>query len=127
MTLSESSSFKSRAKPEETGDFTDRLFRSPVFLSILLAALTLLVFLPVIRSEFVNYDDPDYVTANPHVQKGITLNNIQWAFTTGHASNWHPVTWLSHMIDCEFLGQSAGAHHLVSVGFHVANTVLLFL
>jgi protein O-mannosyl-transferase len=101
--------------------------RHPGFLCLLLAVATLAVFLPVARHGYVNYDDSDYVTANAHVQGGLKWENVVWAFTSGHASNWHPLTWLSHMLDCQLFGQKAGAQHLVSVGFHVANTLLLFL
>jgi protein O-mannosyl-transferase len=101
--------------------------RHPAFLSVALALITFLVFLPVAWNDFVNYDDPDYVTANAHVQQGIAWNSILWAFTTGHASNWHPLTWLFHMADWHVFGGRAGAQHLVSLAFHIANTVLLFL
>jgi hypothetical protein len=101
--------------------------RSPPLLCLLLAFVTFAVYVPALRNDFVNYDDSDYVTANPHVQSGLNWENVQWAFTTGHASNWHPLTWLSHMLDCQLFGQQAAMHHLVSVLFHVANTVLLFL
>ena len=99
----------------------------PGFLCLLLALATLAVFLPVARQGFVNYDDSDYVTENAHVLSGLTRANVVWAFTTGHASNWHPVTWLSHMLDCQLFGTRAGAQHLVSVGFHIANALLLLL
>src|SRR5207302_1520294 len=92
-----------------------------------LALATLLVFLPVLQNEFVNYDDLDYVTANAHVTSGLSWQNIKWAFTAGFASNWHPLTWMSHMLDCTLFGQKAAAHHLVSLLFHIADTVLLFL
>jgi tetratricopeptide (TPR) repeat protein len=95
-------------------------------MGLLLALITLLAYLPVARDGFVDYDDQDYVTENSVVQKGLTWTGIQWAFTTGHASNWHPLTWLSHMADCELFGLNPGAHHLVSVLFHTANAVLLF-
>src|ERR1035437_11014091 len=99
----------------------------PAFLCLLLALVTLTVFLPVARQGFVNYDDSDYVTENAHVQSGLKWENVAWAFTTGHASNWHPLTWLSHMLDCQLFGLKAGPQHMVSVGFHIANTLLLFL
>jgi tetratricopeptide (TPR) repeat protein len=83
--------------------------------------------LPASRDGFVNYDDQDYVTENSVVQKGLTWTGIKWAFTTGHASNWHPLTWLSHMADCELFGLNPGAHHLVNVLFHTANVVLLLV
>jgi tetratricopeptide (TPR) repeat protein len=94
---------------------------------LVLALITFAIYAPVVRNGFVDYDDSDYVVANPHVQGGLTLENIVWAFKTGHASNWHPLTWLSHELDCQLFGQRAGAHHLVNVMFHVANTLLLFL
>jgi tetratricopeptide (TPR) repeat protein len=102
-------------------------FRSPPLLCLLLAVATFVVYLPALRNDFVNYDDSDYVTANLHVQTGLTWENIKWAFTTGHASNWHPITWISHMLDSQLFGQDAAMHHFVSVLFHVANTLLLFL
>jgi len=104
-----------------------RRLSSPGFVCLLLAVGTLLTFCTVARNDFVNYDDPDYVTANSHVQGGLNWENVRWAFTSGHASNWHPLTWLSHMIDCQVFGQWAWAHHLVNVGFHIASTILLFL
>ena len=97
---------------------------------LLLAVITAGVYSQALSNEFVNYDDPDYVTANRHVQTGLTPANVAWAFTTGHASNWHPATWLSHMLDCQWFGfdeNDARAHHRTNVVFHVLNTVLLFL
>ena len=101
--------------------------RRPGFICLALAMTTLAVFMPVAGQGFVNYDDSDYVTENAHVQSGLKWENVVWAFTTGHASNWHPLTWLSHMLDCQLFGLKAGGPHLVSVGFHIANTLLLFL
>jgi tetratricopeptide (TPR) repeat protein len=102
------------------------MFR-PRLIGLLLALITLLAYLPAARDGFVNYDDQDYVTENSVVQKGLTWTGIKWAFTTGHASNWHPLTWLSHMTDCELFGLNPGAHHLVNVLFHTANVVLLLV
>src|SRR5476649_535742 len=99
----------------------------PRLMALLLALVTLVVYLPVARHDFLNYDDEDYVSGNRVVQDGLTLGGVKWAFTTGHASNWHPVTWLSHMTDCELFKLNAGAHHLVSVLFHCANAALLFI
>jgi tetratricopeptide (TPR) repeat protein len=96
-------------------------------MGLLLTLVTLLAYLPATHDAFVNYDDQVYVTENRAVQNGLTWAGIKWAFTTGHASNWHPVTWLSHMLDCEGFGLNAGAHHSVNLLFHVANAVLLFL
>jgi cytochrome c-type biogenesis protein CcmH/NrfG len=94
-----------------------------------LAALTLLVFWRVQRCDFISYDDPDYVTENTHVQKGLTGETIWWAFTRLHGEHtyWHPLTWLSHALDCELFGLNPKAHHLMNLGWHAANTVLLFL
>ena len=99
----------------------------PRIIALLLALTTLVFYLPVTRFDFINYDDDEYVTSNPIVQGGLTFAGIKWALTTGHASNWHPMTWLSHMTDCELFGLDAGGHHLVSVLFHSANAVLLFI
>jgi protein O-mannosyl-transferase len=98
----------------------------PRLIGLLLALITLLAYLPVARDGFVNYDDQDYVTDNTMVQKGLTPAAIRWAFTTSHASNWHPLTWLSHMADCELFGLNPGAHHVVNALFHAANAALLF-
>ena len=98
----------------------------PRVMGLLLALVTLLVYLPACHYNFVNYDDSDYVTENQVVQNGLTWAGVEWAFTTWHASNWHPLTWLSHMLDCELFGLNAGAQHSVNVLFHAANAVLLF-
>ncbi len=98
-----------------------------VLLGLGLAVLSFGVFYPVLRCEFVSYDDPSYVTQNPDVKRGLTVRSVVWAFTTLHAHNWHPVTWLSHMLDCQLFGQKAAMHHLTNLLLHMANTVLLFL
>ena len=89
--------------------------------------VTLAVYWPVIHCDFLNYDDPDYFTSNTHVLTGLTPGNVVWAFTTGHASNWHPVTWLSLMLDAQLFGKGPVGPHLTNLLFHAANTVLLFL
>jgi tetratricopeptide (TPR) repeat protein len=91
-----------------------------------LALSVLLVYWQVRDFGFVDYDDDDYVFENPHVLSGLTWDNVTWAFTTGHASNWHPVTWLSHMLDIQLFGPKPGWMHLVNVLLHLANTLLLF-
>lgn len=99
-------------------------------LAICIAALiasTLLTYWPVLKNDFINYDDPDYVTVNEVVKKGLTAEGFKWAFTTGHASNWHPVTWLSHMADVSMFGMNPAGHHATNLVFHVANSVLLLL
>ena len=98
----------------------------PRIIGWLLALVTLLVYLPVCRDQFINYDDNDYVTENQVVQNGLTPAGIEWAFTTRHAGNWHPLTWVSHLLDCELFGLNPGPQHYVSVLFHAANVVLLF-
>ena len=99
----------------------------PRLIALLLALTTLLVYLPVTHSSFTNYDDEDYVTQNHIVHSGLTFDGIKWAFVTGHASNWHPVTWLSHMTDCTLFGLNPAAHHFVSALFHAVNAALLFM
>ena len=93
---------------------------------LLLALMTLLIYLPLRQHGFSVYDDGDYIAQNQIVQNGLTWAGVKWAFTTTSASNWHPLTWLSHMLDCELFGLDAGAHHLVNVLFHAANAMLLF-
>lgn len=90
-----------------------------------LALITLLLYSQVLFSDFVNYDDPDYVSENPMVQRGLSWEGVVWAFTTGHMGNWHPLTWLSHMLDWQLFGDWAGGHHWVNVLLHVANALLL--
>jgi len=92
-----------------------------------LALGTLLLYAPVRHYKFLNYDDNGYITDNPHVLAGLTLENAAWAFTHFDASNWHPLTWLSHMLDVTLWGLDAGAHHFTNVVIHAANAVLLFL
>jgi hypothetical protein len=93
---------------------------------ILLGAVTLAVYLPVRKHEFVMYDDDVYVTNNSHVKSGLSWEGVKWALASGHASNWHPLTWLSHQLDWQIFGDKAGAHHIINVLFHIANTLLLF-
>ena len=94
---------------------------------LLLAALTLLAFWHVTQNGFINYDDGDYVTANPHVLTGLTWANVKWAFTATRASNWNPVTWLSHMLDVQLFGLTPQRHHLINLLLHVVDSLLLFL
>jgi protein O-mannosyl-transferase len=103
-----------------------RRFSIPL-LSSVLAAVTIITFLGAARNGFVNYDDPDYITHNVHVTTGLNWTNLVWAFETSHSANWHPVTWISHMLDCQFFGLNPAAHHMVSVLIHAAAAVLLFL
>jgi tetratricopeptide (TPR) repeat protein len=91
-----------------------------------LTVITLIAFWQVSRCDFINFDDPDYVAENVHVRNGITAEALKWAFTTGHAANWHPLTWTSHMLDVQLFGLNPKGHHLTSLLFHIANTLLLF-
>lgn len=96
---------------------------------LLIIASTLFVYWKVGSYEFTNFDDHFYVTGNKHVQQGLTLDNLKWAFSVSKGTDksyWHPLTWLSHMADCEMFGLNAGAHHLVSLFIHIANALLLF-
>ncbi|MGA2867670.1 MAG: tetratricopeptide repeat protein [Verrucomicrobiota bacterium] len=99
----------------------------PRFIALLLAFITIVVFLPVAHDEFINYDDPDYATDNPHVENGLNWTDLKWAATTDFASNWHPLTWISLQTDATIFGLNAGAFHIVNVLFHTANVTLLFL
>ena len=87
----------------------------------------LAVYWPVQGHDFVNLDDNLYVTDNRHVQAGLTWEGLVWAFSSSPAWNWHPLTWLSHMLDCELFGLDQRGHHLTSSLLHAANSVLLFL
>lgn len=96
--------------------------------ALIIAALTVALYWPVTNHEFIGvYDDDKYVLDNPQVRGGLTLEVAGWAFTSGYASNWHPLTWLSHMMDCQLWGLDAGKHHLTNVLLHAANTALVFL
>ena len=88
---------------------------------------TLIVYWPVKDHEFISLDDVDYITDNPHVQQGIDSDSIRWAFTSFHTCNWHPLTWISHMLDIRVFGLNPAAHHLVNLFFHVMSSLLLFL
>lgn len=96
------------------------------WIGLVLAGATLAVYAPVGRYGFTEYDDREYVTQNEVVRNGLSFDNAGWAFTTGHASNWHPLTWISHMIDCRLFGLNAGGHHWTSLLIHLANVLLLF-
>ena len=92
-----------------------------------LAVLVLAVYLPATGHGFVSIDDPTYISANPHLAHGITGEALAWAFTTGRAGNWHPLTWVSHLADVSLFGLDPARHHATTVVFHLLNTLLLFL
>jgi len=95
-------------------------------IGVALVIVTFAAFGGLLSSGFVNYDDPVYVTENAHVQRGLTGESVAWAFRTTEAANWHPLTWLSHMLDVQLFGLEAGKHHLTSLLLHALNTLLLF-
>jgi protein O-mannosyl-transferase len=87
---------------------------------------TLVLYYPALQNGFVNYDDPAYVTSNFHIQQGLTHRSLAWAFTSTAEANWHPLTWLSHMLDVQLFGMGPAGHHAQSVLWHAVNVVLLF-
>jgi hypothetical protein len=95
-------------------------------LSVVLALAILAVFAHTLSNGFVNYDDPVYVTANPHVQQGLTPGGLAWAFTNIETGNWHPLTWLTHMLEWQVFASQQWGYHLTSVLLHALNTVLVF-
>ena len=97
-----------------------------IAIGLLLVVATCVLYYPVNRQPFANYDDPDYVTDNFHVKSGLHWSTVTWAFTTYAAANWHPLTWLSHAADVELFQLDAGRHHDVNVLLHVVNVILLF-
>jgi tetratricopeptide (TPR) repeat protein len=94
--------------------------------SVALIAVNIVVYAPVAHHEFLSWDDPQYLLDNPHISGGLTWPAVSWALTSGYASNWHPLTWWSHMLDVQLYGLSAGPHHLTNLLLHIANTLLLF-
>lgn len=105
---------------------TEGVTRIAVGISAALAILIFAVFGQTLRHQFVQYDDPGYVYANPKILRGLNWEGVAWAFTHVHQSNWHPLTTLSHMLDCQLFGLNPSGHHAVSVLIHAATAVLLF-
>jgi len=97
------------------------------FVCLLLFVAILVAYWPVTGHDFVSFDDDKYITDNVHVKAGLTLESIKWALTTTYASNWFPLTWLSHMLDVQLFGINPGRHHLTNLIFHIINSLLLFL
>jgi Tfp pilus assembly protein PilF len=100
--------------------------KTKYFVFAALAVLCLVIYAQSFGFDFINLDDDLYVYENPFVWKGFNPANLSWALTAFHASNWHPLTWISHQLDASFFGMNAGAHHAVNVIFHIANSILLF-
>lgn len=108
-----------------TREFLNR--HAHLLVAALLIVLTLAAFWPLSRCDFVGYDDEQYITDNPRIQTGISAESIRWAFTSFYASNWHPLTWISHMVDWRLFGANPVGHHAVNLIFHAANALLLYL
>jgi Flp pilus assembly protein TadD len=111
---------KRRTQPDVRGPGSD------LWIYLLLAVAVLAAYSPVLHFDFVSYDDPDYVTANPHVQAGLTWAGVAWAFRSSFAGNWFPLTWLSHMLDSTLFGPDSGWHHFTNVWIHALSTLLWF-
>jgi protein O-mannosyl-transferase len=112
--------------PATTGRFLTGKNLNAV-LSVLLAAVTVALYSPVIGHSFVVFDDRDYVTANPYLHRGLSWSTVKWAFTSTAAANWHPLTWLSHALDYQLFALNPAGHHLDSVLIHALDAALLFL
>ena len=100
--------------------------KKTILICLILVLATAGVYYQVYRFSFVNYDDPEYVMQNINIQNGVTMAMVKWAFTTGYACFWHPMTWISHALDCQIFGSKPGGHHLTNLIFHIANTLLIF-
>src|ERR1700720_4538781 len=111
----------------EPGQSTTTFGRNELFIALGLVAVTLIVYAQVMSHQFIALDDRHYIRDHPIVNRGLTLTGIAWAFTTFDAGNWHPLTWLSHMLDSQIFGPNAGGHLLVNALIHASNTLLLFL
>jgi tetratricopeptide (TPR) repeat protein len=96
-------------------------------LALALAAVTLAVFWRVTANDFVNYDDDRYLTENPFVQRGLDATSLRWAWTTGYMANWHPLTWMSHMLDAQLFGTAPAGHHATNVVLHALDAALVFV
>jgi protein O-mannosyl-transferase len=97
------------------------------WICLTLAIVTAAVYFQVSTFNFINIDDGLYVYENPYIQDGLTGQAVKWAFTTGYAANWHPLTWLSHILDWQLYGSNAGGHHITNLVFHIVNTLLFFI
>ena len=100
--------------------------RRTVYIAFVLTIITAVVYSGVFKNDFINFDDNVYVTSNTHIQQGLSWEGVKWAFTTIYGSNWHPLTWISHMLDIQFFGLNPAGHHLTNLIFHILATLLLF-
>lgn len=101
--------------------------RETILLCVALICTTVAVYWPVLGHPFINYDDDTYVAANAHVQSGLNRESVAWALTSTEQSNWHPLTWMSHALDCQIYGLHPAGHHATNLGLHVVNVLLLFI
>ena len=107
--------------------FVSKRIGRQLIICLFLCMVTVLAYIQVKDFSFITWDDDQYVTENPVVKEGLTWKGAKWAFVSLHASNWHPLTWLSHMLDSQLFQSQPSGHHLTNVVLHMANTVLLFL
>jgi hypothetical protein len=117
---------RSSGESDRPGQNGRRLGQADLFIAIGLVVITLAVYGQVVSHQFISLDDDLYIQNNAMVTNGLTLKGVEWALTTFHAANWHPLTWLSHMLDCQIAGLNAGWHLFANVLMHVSNTLLLF-
>jgi protein O-mannosyl-transferase len=118
---------REKARVAQPPRLASSIGRSELLIAAALAVASLAVYGQVVSHQFINFDDDLYIRDNPMVNGGLTLEGIAWAFTTFHSAIWHPLTWLSHMLDSQLFGLNAGGHLLVNALIHTANTLLLFL
>jgi protein O-mannosyl-transferase len=125
--MSEATGSVQKTEPAFLGELAGIWQRRHRFiLAGILIAATLLLYAPVTHYPFINFDDPLYVSQNPHVTSGVTFRNLAWAFHTFETGNWLPMTWVSHMLDCQVFGLNPAGHHYSNVLVHAANVLLLF-
>ncbi|MBW2742740.1 MAG: hypothetical protein JRE64_28960 [Deltaproteobacteria bacterium] len=99
-----------------------KIRRKEIIICRFLIVTTLAVYWRVTNHEFLNYDDDIYITKNHHIQAGLTLEGIAWSFTAKDTANWHPLTWVSHMLDVQLYGMNSGQYHMTNLLFHIVNT-----
>ena len=114
-------------RPKPAKSLATRKQLQTAAICLLLAVVTIFAFRGVRNNNFVQYDDDFNIQNNQQLHQGLTPQSIHWAFTTFFAANWHPLTWLSHMVDCDLYGEDPGGQHMTSVYLHAANSILLFL
>ncbi len=114
------------AYADERAAATEARWSPDLGIALALVLATLAVYSGVTSNGFVSFDDPLYILNNPHVSSGLSLDNIAWAFSSVHSDNWHPLTWLSHMLDCQLFGLNPSGHHAISVLLHALNGALFF-